>query len=112
METKAAEDLRAPDDAGDATPETVKAAEMFKQQIARSMPKFSEESKRSHRGAPFNGKYRICIGVDGKVSTVAALVSIDWADADIVRAIREGWRYQPRQAPVCFVNTIKIQVTE
>jgi Carboxypeptidase regulatory-like domain len=62
-----------------------------------------------YRGRDVKGVYRVCVGTDGKVSMVAALVPAAKADMAVKAGIARGWEYRALPKPACFVWRVTLR---
>jgi protein TonB len=95
---------------GHAKPKNVPAFVIQRDMINQSPIRLSEIFKRSHRGQPIAGVFKVCVGLDGHVYQVSTVKSVPGADEDISSGIKDGWVYKAQQVPVCFLYNIHVTV--
>jgi len=77
-----------------------------KEKLQGDIPHLPDAVKRERCGIVIESSYKLCLDVDGSVSSVHSIVGIPGAD-DAICATLWRWRYKPREAPVCFVQVFE-----
>jgi hypothetical protein len=71
--------------------------------------RFSETFRRTHQERAQVGVYKICVGLDGRVSSVQIVRGVG-GDEEVVEQIREGFRYKPQAWPLCGLAPVTIEI--
>jgi protein TonB len=61
-------------------------------------------------GQALLGTYRICVGTDGRVTSVSVVSSVAGADAKVMEDIKKTWVYKPQPLPVCTIRNFRFVV--
>lgn len=91
------------------SPKIVRAALIQKDQVMRLDPHLPTVVKRQHCGETLRSSYKLCVALDGTISSVSIVAPIVGADHVILDALYK-WRYKPQQVPVCFVQNFEHEV--
>lgn len=71
------------------------------QRVSASDPHLPESFTERHNRGSYDGRYRLCVGTDGRVKEVSILSSIPGADQAIIAQIKDTWVYRPQAVPFC-----------
>ncbi len=88
----------------------VPAFVMEKDLVTRGAVRLPESFKTTHRGESFSGLYRICVGTNGRVSSVDTVKSVPGADTAVIDGVKDSWVYKPQTIASCFLYTMPIRV--
>lgn len=92
--------------------QTIVASSVAKDRISGSPPILPEHIRTKYAAWRIVGAYRLCLSAGGSVFHVSPVGSIDrrlnttGADAAVMTSLR-SWRYEYRDFPVCFVQTVE-----
>jgi hypothetical protein len=80
--------------------------------ITAPSPRLPKAFTAAHPKQVVEAKYKICIGMDGKVSSVTPMQAIGDADADtsVMSQLKATWLYKPLPRPVCFAQPFKFNI--
>lgn len=101
----------APAPAPAAAPRVVPSFVFDKERLSAPDPHLSDDYKNKHPKTTATGRYRICVGQDGRVNEMSALQPLGGVEDDnIIRQVRGGWTYKPQPLPICTVRVFSFVI--
>jgi hypothetical protein len=102
--------LAIPDAGNPSAPKVVPGFVMIAQQLRHPQPSLPDWFGELHAGQELEGTYRVCLGIDGRVTTVEAVRPVGVVDDPLMAQIQNGWLYKPQPEPVCFASTVRFVI--
>jgi protein TonB len=79
------------------------------QQIDHALPGLPDWFKNQHAHQNVSGMYKFCVGMDGRVFSVAIVKAIGGVDDQVMQQIR-NWTYKPQALPVCVTDNVQFKI--
>lgn len=93
-----------------ATGKLIPSFVLDRERIRAPEPRVPEDFARAHAKQTLYATYRICVGVDGKVTGASVVSSLGGGDEAILAQIARDWLYKPQPVPVCSVRVFVFKI--
>lgn len=90
-------------------PKIVPAGLIQSNKISGDDPQLPNIITTQHQCENLLGSYKVCLDVNGNISTVNTIGSIPEADEQIIATLKK-WRYKPQAMPICFIKTFEYYI--
>jgi hypothetical protein len=71
--------------------------------LSGDVPRLPDVVKIQRMGLETVGMYKICVGTDGAVASVATVLSVKGADDAVIKQLKE-WKFKPQPIGICSMN--------